>query len=61
MEVAINQDACIGCGICADLCSDTFELRSDNKAHVKQEPDNSHEACATEAVQDCPTSAIIVH
>lgn len=61
MNVAIDQDACIGCGICADLCSDTFAMGQDNKAHVLHEPDRSHEACTVEAVRDCPSDAIVVH
>lgn len=59
MNVSIDKEACIGCGICANLCSDTFEMVQD-KARVKQEPSGSGESCAREAVTDCPTHAILV-
>lgn len=61
MDVSIDYNACVGCGICANLCSDTFRMGGDNKAHVKHEPAANHEACAREAVEDCPTQAILLH
>ncbi len=52
----VDQDACIGCGACVDLCPEVFELRED-KAWV-----NGPEKCGTcncqEAAESCPVDAI---
>ncbi len=60
MTVKIDEDACIGCGVCSDLCPDIFEL-VDDKAKVKKQPENADEEnCVNEAKDSCPTQAIIV-
>lgn len=52
----VNQETCIGCGLCAELCPKVFELR-DDKAWV-----TDHKACNTcdcqQAVDSCPVQAI---
>jgi len=35
MRVWIEQDYCTGDALCADLCSDVFEMGDDGLAHVK--------------------------
>lgn len=54
----VDRDACIGCALCASICPDVFAMDNDNVAVVTQQPDNSHEACAMEAAESCPTDAI---
>ncbi len=36
-KVHVDEDLCIGCGLCADTCPDVFELGDDGKAKVKAE------------------------
>jgi ferredoxin len=55
--VEIDKDACIGCGTCAALCSDVFELGSDGKAHIKEGAD-TNKPCVKEAAEACPVNAI---
>lgn len=54
--VEVNKDACIGCGVCASLCPDVFELGDDGKANVKDA--GSTAPCVDEAISSCPVSAI---
>ena len=54
--VEVNKDACIGCGVCASLCPDVFELGPDGKAVVKDP--NSSAPCVEEAKYSCPVNAI---
>ena len=55
----INKDLCIGCGACAGLCPEVFEMGDDNKAQVKAEADFENNAdCINNAKDSCPASAI---
>ena len=31
MEVKVNRDACIGCGACAAICPDVFEIDDEGR------------------------------
>jgi len=57
-QVVIDQEECIGCGACVELCPDIFALDEDeNKAYVTT-PEGGDEACIDEAIASCPTSCI---
>ena len=36
MKVWIDQDACTGDGLCAEICPDVFEMHDDGLAYVKE-------------------------
>ncbi len=58
MNIKINDDACIGCGRCTEICPKTFRLNNDTmKAEVVSD-DNSE--CVYKAADQCPTDAILV-
>jgi len=60
-KVAVDKDLCIGCGLCADMCPDVFELGDDGKADVKSEDAaKANIAGAKDAASTCPTEAIKV-
>ena len=40
MKVKVNKDACIGCGACASICHDVFELNDEGLSEVKVEEEN---------------------
>ncbi len=60
MKVVVKRDNCIGCGICEGNCPEVFKLDDegistvicDDLSKVKEESIN-------EAVDGCPTSAIV--
>jgi len=59
MKAEIDQDLCIGDGICADTCPEVFEMRDDSLAYViAEEVPADAESSATEAFEACPTDAI---
>ncbi len=61
MKATIDQDLCIGDGICEDICSEVFELRDDGLAYViNDDPEDSLSSKLEEAVRECPTDAIIL-
>jgi ferredoxin len=52
--VKIDKSICIGCGTCASICPEVFEMKGD-KASVKAEKDLP---CVDEAIDSCPVGAI---
>jgi ferredoxin len=60
MRVTVNEEECIGCGLCVETCPDVFELK-DDKAVVKMEdvPEKLVDSCR-EAAEECPVEAIQV-
>lgn len=52
--VKIKEEECIGCGSCEAVCPDGFEMK-DGKAVVK----NGSAKCVKEAIDICPTEAIV--
>jgi len=57
MKVSINKKNCIGCGACAAVCPEVFELKS-GKAIVKQK--ETAKECAKQARDSCPVNAISI-
>ena len=61
MKPIVDQELCIGDGICEDLSPKVFELRDDGLAYViDEDPDESLWPTIREAVDECPTDAIIL-
>ncbi len=58
MRVVIDEEACIGCGVCCESCPEVFEM-SDDKASVKVDevPEEVMESCR-DAMESCPVEAI---
>ena len=53
--VKVNKETCIGCGLCAEICSEVFEMKGDGKADVKKDKDIP---CVKDAIASCPVEAI---
>ena len=61
MEVKVNKEKCIGCGYCASVCPEVFELGDDGKSKVKEGVDFSkYKEQIKEAKESCPAGAIEV-
>ena len=58
MRVTVDEETCIGCGLCAETCPEVFEM-NDEKARVKVDevPEDLADTCR-EAADDCPVEAI---
>lgn len=58
MRVTVDEETCIGCGLCVEDCPEVFEM-NDDKARVKVDevPEEVLESCK-ETAEDCPVEAI---
>lgn len=68
-DVKIDQETCIGCGVCESTCPEVFELNAKVKSTVVEEyrrckedegevPDDID--CVEDAENSCPVDAISV-
>jgi len=55
----IDLEKCIGCGTCAALCPNTFEMTDDGKVKVTN-PTGDDPDSIQMAVDACPTQAIVM-
>lgn len=60
MKVTVDEETCIGCGLCAETCPEVFEMK-DDKACVKgnEVPEGAADTART-AAEECPVEAIQV-
>lgn len=62
VKVIHDRDVCIGCGACAAVCPDYWEMGDDGKSDLKGAKSNSLElkeaGCNKEAAQGCPVNCI---
>ncbi|HEX9061184.1 MAG TPA: ferredoxin [Clostridia bacterium] len=61
MKVCVDKEKCIGCGICANICPDVFEINADGIAVVKSDValENKKDE-VKDTAQSCPVEAIEV-
>lgn len=59
-KVKVLKDVCIGCGACGAICSKVYEIDDDGlaKVIVDEVPEEVMED-AIDALENCPTSAIV--
>jgi ferredoxin len=68
VNVRIDREGCIGCGVCEALCSEVFHLIEDGKSSITEkyrkgylgqgEVGNDMIACVENARDSCPVSVI---
>lgn len=61
MKAKVIENLCIGCGACAALVPDEFEITDNGTATaLNDKVDEENKSLVLEAKENCPTSAIDV-
>ena len=61
MKVKVNRDSCIGCGACAAICDDVFEIDDEGLSTLKKEVvEEDQKQEVLDAQDSCPTCALEV-
>jgi ferredoxin len=58
MKFSVDQDLCIGCGACEEICPEVFELPDDTSRVKLDSVPEDLQASALEAEEGCPVDAI---
>jgi ferredoxin len=58
MKVIIDEEECIGCGSCVELCPEVFRMNEDKEKAEVILPEGGSEECNEEAIDTCPVSCI---
>ena len=58
MRAFVDQDLCIGCGLCTEACPEVFELNSQGKAHAVADTTDGNFDDVMAAFDGCPVGAI---
>lgn len=57
-KVKIDQEECIGCEACVEICPSVFSFdENEGKAYVNEVAD-ANEDCVDEAIASCPAECI---
>jgi len=57
-KITVDANLCTGCGLCASLCPEAFEVGDDNIAKVKG--DSCKDQDINDVASQCPVEAIKV-
>ena len=58
MKAIVNQDTCIGCGLCISTVPEVFDVNADGKAEPSGHTTDENRAAVQEAIDACPVQAI---
>ena len=57
-RVYVDQDECIGCGSCEEICPEVFKLNEDTEKAEVIKPEGGPVDQIQEAIDTCPVSCI---
>lgn len=57
-KVIIDEEECLGCEACVELCPDIFGFDDDSEKAIVIMPEGGDENCIDEAMDSCPADCI---
>lgn len=61
MQVLVDKEICVACGMCAGACPAVFRMGADGLAEAGGELPAAAVDDALQVAEDCPVGAISVH
>jgi len=58
MNAVIDADACVGCGLCANMCAEVYQMQDDKAIVIGDSIADNLVESAKEAATSCPVEAI---
>ena len=58
MKAIIDADACVGCGLCANMCAEVYQMQDDKAIVIGDSIADDLLESAKEAATSCPVEAI---
>ena len=58
MRAYVDQEMCIGCGLCEETCSEVFQMNDAGKAEAYADTADENCDAVMEAINSCPVSEI---
>ncbi|MBL7156944.1 MAG: ferredoxin [Candidatus Omnitrophica bacterium] len=55
-KITVDEDLCIGCGLCASLCPEVFEMGDNEKPKINADSCKTHDL--NDVASQCPVEAI---
>jgi ferredoxin len=60
MKAIVDQESCIGCGVCAQVAPEIYEMQGDKAVALVEEIAEDKVDSAKEGADQCPVDAISV-
>lgn len=60
MKANVNQETCIGCGLCESICPAVFSMTGAVAEVIATPVPSPNELACQEAVESCPVAAITI-
>ena len=57
-QVVIDEDGCLGCNACVELCPDIFAFNDNSEKAYVIKPEGGDQGCIDEAMASCPGNCI---
>ncbi|HEA65622.1 MAG TPA: ferredoxin [Desulfobacterales bacterium] len=57
-RIYIDEDECIGCGSCEEICPEVFKLNEETDKAEVIKPEGGPEELIEEAIETCPVDCI---
>ncbi len=60
MKATVDQELCIGCGLCAQVAPEVYEMKDDKAVAIVSEIPEDMEEDAQNGADQCPVTAITI-